>query len=109
MRQEKTIWISYDLGIRGDYAGFYTWLDKFGAKECGDSLAVIKTSTEGDLTNELKEDLLKYVQLSKNDRVYLIYKDNVTGSIKGVFLFGGRKRAPWEGYSQTSNNGLEDY
>ena len=33
----STIWISYDLGVRGDYEGLYAWLDSHGAKECGDT------------------------------------------------------------------------
>ena len=31
----STIWISYDLGVRGDYENLYSWLDTHGAKECG--------------------------------------------------------------------------
>ena len=33
----NTVWISYDLGIRGDYEGLYAWLDSHRAKECGDA------------------------------------------------------------------------
>lgn len=36
----KTIWISYDLGVGGDYEGLYAWLDNNEATECGDSLDV---------------------------------------------------------------------
>ena len=31
----KTVYISFDLGLKGDYAAFYSWLDKHHAKECG--------------------------------------------------------------------------
>ncbi len=31
----RAIWISYDFGVRGDYEGFYTWLDLHDAIECG--------------------------------------------------------------------------
>jgi hypothetical protein len=24
----KTVWISYDLGIKGDYPGLYRWIEK---------------------------------------------------------------------------------
>ena len=34
-------WLSYDLGINGDYDGLYRWLDRQGAKECGSSMAYI--------------------------------------------------------------------
>lgn len=110
MATEKTFWISYDLGIRGDYTGLYAWLDKFGAKECGDSMAVMKVKINGDIVAALKRDLKKKVKLSHTDRIYLIYRDAATGTVKGNFLFGGRKRAPWEGYGQTGIHGLpEDY
>lgn len=35
----KAIWISYDLGIGGDYDGLYRWLANHKAVECGDGLA----------------------------------------------------------------------
>ena len=28
----STVWISYDLGVRGDYEGLYAWLDAHDAK-----------------------------------------------------------------------------
>ena len=37
----KFIWLSYDLGIRGDYESLYSWLDDHEAKECGDSVAFL--------------------------------------------------------------------
>lgn len=109
MTTEKTFWISYDLGIRGDYTGLYSWLDKLDAKECGDSIAVIKVKINGEIVSTLKRELKKKVKLSKTDRIYLINRDNTTGTVKGNFLFGGRKRAPWEGYGQTGIHGIEDY
>ncbi len=36
---KKTIWLSYDLGVKGDYEGLYAWLDDHGAIECGESVA----------------------------------------------------------------------
>ncbi|MHB9292468.1 hypothetical protein Holit_01566 [Hollandina sp. SP2] len=33
------VWLSYDLGIKGDYANLYIWLDEHKALECGDSIA----------------------------------------------------------------------
>ena len=38
---KQVIWISFDLGIRGDYENLYAWLDEHGAKECGDNFASI--------------------------------------------------------------------
>ena len=34
--QEQMIWLSYDLGVDGDYENLYAWLDHKEAKECGD-------------------------------------------------------------------------
>jgi hypothetical protein len=36
---KKRFWLSYDLGIDGDYDGLYGWLDRIKAIECGDGLA----------------------------------------------------------------------
>ncbi len=104
---KKTIWISYDLGIRGDYKGLYTWLDKFGAEECGDSLAVMKVKVTGNIPIALKKTIRKYVKLSPLDRIYIIYKDTTTGKMSSGFLFGKRQRAAWEGYGQTRNIGFQ--
>jgi hypothetical protein len=35
------MWMSYDLGVKGDYEGLYAWLDDHEAKECGNSVAAI--------------------------------------------------------------------
>ena len=66
------VWLSYDLGIKGDYESLYSWLDKQKALECGDSIA---TFFWEDVEN--------------------IKEDNNTGS----FIVGKRKAAPWDGYS----------
>lgn len=38
---KTVVWLSYDLGAKGDYDGLYSWLDNHKAKECGDSIAYI--------------------------------------------------------------------
>lgn len=55
----STVWISYDLGVRGDYESLYSWLDAHGAKECGDFLAVLTYRHEGQLIDKLLIDKLK--------------------------------------------------
>ncbi len=99
---EKTkIWISYDLGINGDYESLYTWLDNHKAEECGDSVAVLKDyEFTGDLKEYVTNDLKGQVQLKKTDRVYLF----CTNPLEAGFIIGGRKRAPWVGYSMEENN-----
>jgi hypothetical protein len=105
-KMKKAVWISFDLGVNGDYEGMYAWLDTHHAKECGDSIAFLgyepkRDSVLGeptrDLISELKADLKRSVSIKKKNRVYVIYKSD-EGKLKGVFLFGGRKKSPWTGY-----------
>jgi hypothetical protein len=47
-------WLSYDLGIEGDYAPLYRWLDNVSAKDCGDSLATfLSDKTREQIGTEL--------------------------------------------------------
>jgi len=109
MITKKAFWISYDLGLKGDYSGLYTWLDTVKAKECGDSIAFFTKEYKGNLIEAIKKDILKFAKLNKTDRVYLIYLENETGKVKGIFLFGGRKRAPWEGFAAGIHGVDEDF
>ncbi|NJK35059.1 MAG: hypothetical protein HC919_08960 [Oscillatoriales cyanobacterium SM2_2_1] len=103
-----SIWISYDLGVRGDYEGFYTWMDAKGAIECGDSFAFLKYEFSGDIIETLKEEIEKNVETNKKTRIYVIYRDVETGRIKGKFIFGKRKAAPWTGYAETQAQSEEE-
>ena len=96
---KKAVWLSYDLGVKGDYEGLYAWLDDHEAIECGDSVSFFNFTVkkQENLVEELKNDLSKSVQLSKRDRIYVIWK-NDDDKIKGKFIFGKRKASPWEGY-----------
>ncbi len=93
---KQAIWITYDLGIKGDYEGLYSWLADHEAKECGDNVAFLKYDIQDNLVEQLKQDLSAHVNLSKPDRIYLIWKEN--DKLKGHYLFGRRKAAPWTGY-----------
>ena len=94
------VWISFDLGIKGDYEGLYTWLDTHGAKECGDSLACFWYQHRGDLMENIKDDLKASVELDeKKNRIYVIRL--VEGKMKGKFIFGRRRSAPWAGHGET--------
>jgi hypothetical protein len=95
----SAIWIAYDFGVRGDYEGLYSWLDKRAARECGDSLAFISYPHAGSLLESLKKDLQASIELSKQSRIYVIYRESGSTKMKGAFLFGGRKAAPWVGHS----------
>ena len=91
------IWLSFDLGVSGDYEGMYAWLDDKNAQECGASVASFLCSDEHDLLTSLKSEIEEAVTLNKRSRVYVVHKDD-HGKSKGKFLIGGRKSAPWEGY-----------
>lgn len=109
MAIKKAFWISYDLGLKGDYTGFYTWLDTVEAKECGDSVAFFTKEYDGNIIEAIKKDIQKYTTLNKTDRIYLVYLENKTNKVKGNFLFGRRKRAPWEGYAKETQGIDEDF
>lgn len=94
----KALWLGFDLGVRGDYEGLYAWLDAHQAKDCGDSLAYLEYEYSNALEDELTQELRAAVTVSKNTRIYVIWHDD-DGRIRGRFLLGGRKSAPWSGYA----------
>ena len=96
---QKTIWLSFDLGIRGDYEGIYTWLDDHQAKECGDNIAVLKYDFSVALLDDLKSDISRSIELTKKSRIYVIWRDDTTKKMKGRFICGTRKSPPWTGYA----------
>jgi hypothetical protein len=84
-------WLSFDLGLRGNYEGLYEWLDRLGAKECGDSVATFRS----DKTREqLTAELTSLLGSEKKTRLYLI-----SLARGGKFVLGKRKAPPWAGYS----------
>src|SRR5690242_6749034 len=95
---EKTIWVSFDLGLKGDYTGMYAWLDTHDARECNNYLAILKYGDSKDFLAEIENEVRRCVKLAEDDRVYLIWKEEDTGKLKGKFIHGARKRAPWHGY-----------
>ena len=96
---QRVVWISFDLGIRGDYEGMYAWLDSHEAKECGDSVAYLKYEFQGDLVQALLRDIEDSLEVTKKTRIYVIWQDPESGSMKGRFIIGGRKSPPWTGHA----------
>jgi hypothetical protein len=98
---KKTVWMSYDLGITGDYKNLYYWLDERQAKECGDGVAVFVHVEKKDVGNEIRLSLKKSIKIDPQTRIYVIYrKKKPPGGdepLTGTFLFGRRKSAPWTG------------
>ena len=100
MKIKKSFWLSCDLGLKGDYEGLYSFLDTVGATECVNNVAYFTYECKtDDFTKEIKSVLTEYVKIDKNDRFYVIWRSE-SGSVKGKFLFGGRKRSPWEGFGK---------
>ena len=108
--KKRLIWISYDLGIKGDYSSLYSWLDSRDAKECGNSVAALQFVYKSNLISELKKSLTDEISLNKNSRIYLIRQEKSDGksSVKGKFLIGKRKPSPWEGFSNNYEDSSED-
>lgn len=104
--KKNFIWVSFDLGIQGDYEGMYSWLDAHDARECGDSLAGLNYEYKDDLLSELKKDLEDSIKIDKKNRIYVIRL--VSGKMKGQFIFGRRKNAPWTGYGPNKGEEIED-
>ncbi len=102
---KKSVWLSYDLDlIAGDFKGLFELLDSLDAKECGECLAFFKieVSSEENFESELKQLIEKHVDLTEEDRIYIIFSKEENGKKKtvGKFLFGRRKKSPpWKGYA----------
>lgn len=93
----KSIWLSYDLGVRGDYEGLYVWLANHDAVECGDSFAYFTTEIKGsNVASSVTTDLKESVKFAPRDRIYIIWRQGHT--IKGRFILGRRKNPPWVEY-----------
>lgn len=103
MRQR--VWLSYDLGMEGDYPSLYAWLDDHQARECGDHMATFQYEYRNDVVAELKEDLCGAVELGRTARLYLIYLD-AAGKPRGKFLAGRRRPAPWGGFAEEYEVGI---
>lgn len=97
---KSRVWLSYDLGIDGDYENLYSWLDSKEAVECGDSCASFIYTFKKNLVQELQRDLKANIQLRSKNQVYIISVRS--NKIFGKFIFGKRKRAPWTGYEAES-------
>lgn len=106
--QNTYLWLSYDLGLSGDYEHLFAWLDNKKAKECGDNLAFIEFSYNKDILKELSKELTTNVAFKNTDRVYVVSK-NGEPNFRGRFIVGGRKnKAPWSGYGQAEAGGITD-
>ena len=93
---KSLVWLSFDLGVSGDYENMYAWLDEKEAKECGSSVACFWFEHHADVAKTIKAEIEERVSLDKRSRLYIVYREQ--NRVKGRFIVGGRKSAPWDGY-----------
>ena len=105
MATVRGIWLSYDLGVNGDYESLYSWLDDHSAKECGSSVAYLRYEFDGPFIDSLRADLTATVSLNKRSRIYVVHRRDK--GFVGTFVVGRRKGAPWDGYG-TAEESTED-
>ena len=106
--------MSYDFGLRGNYTALFRFLDNHGARECGSGLAYFEyEQTELSVSawlKKLKSELLETIRPTQDDRIYLIWRDddntNKAVTVRGQFILGGRKAAPWTGYGDKPEGAL---
>lgn len=99
---KSAVWISYDLGVNGDYDSLYSWLDIQGAKECGTSVAYLTYTHVDDLMESLRAEIANMVSLDKRARIYVVRREGER--LKGSYLVGRRRAAPWEGYGEVDDD-----
>jgi hypothetical protein len=92
--------MSFDLGLQGDYAPLFAWLDGHEAKECGDSMA---TFVADESRERIAKELSTLLQGERNARIYIISKAR-----GGKFIFGKRKFPPWKGYAEVDADSGEE-
>ena len=107
--KSKQFWLSYDLGIDGDYDNLYKWLDEIGARECGDGLCSFKldVSDEEPAGAVLRAIKNRKVKLRSKDRLYLIWRTREK-LVSGKFIHGSRRNGPWTGYAVTDADVTEE-
>lgn len=89
--KDSRYWLSFDLGLRGNYEDLYAWLDELDARECGESVATFLSNKSRE---EIADELYKLLGADKKARVYIINMKQ-----GGKFILGKRKAAAWAGYS----------
>ena len=103
------IWLSFDLGAKGDYKSLYSWLDARRARECaGSSVATLNFVYEHNLAQELEAAIESEVEIGERDRIYLIYPRASDSQPRGRWLFGRRRASPWIGYGPEEGEEVDE-
>lgn len=106
--KKQSVWMSYDLGVDGSYEELYYWIDLHNGRECGDSMAFLIYKYNDNVRVELRKELGEAVKLRPKDRIYIIFRDDRDKKIRGSFIFGIRKPAPWAGYAGKPGEEIKD-
>ena len=100
---ETRYWISFDLGLMGDYSHFYEWLDAHNAEECGSgTAAIVSTESQDAIVEEMREILRD----TPRARAYILSKQP-DGRFGGKFVVGGRRKSPWSGFAVRASDTVE--
>ena len=102
---ERIYWLSYDLGVGGDYEKLYEWLDDHDARPCGQSVAFFTYKSRRrdiGIDEALEQELTHLLDLRPNNKLYIIRRKD-DGKLSGSFIYGKRSSSPWEGYGKKPN------
>jgi hypothetical protein len=115
--KEIALWLTYDLGVGGDFQGLYSWLDDNKAVECGNNVAFFTFSfpdeigSDADFDQYLRTELESKIGIKPGNRIYIVreaFDDNRKGKTIGTFVVGKRKASPWEGFGSTTVNQIDE-
>jgi len=103
MADKRLLWLVIEFGIRTNVRPIFEWLDGHDAKECGEGVAVVSTSST---RRQIEEELKKLVDGST--RLYVIGWDEDRMKVQGHFINGGRKAAPWKGFVEDDADTIDE-
>jgi hypothetical protein len=115
--KKMKMWLSYDLGVSGDFEHLYSWLDDKKATECCNNCAFLEYEfpdsivSDTQFVKKLKQELEERVEFKPGNRIYLIIQsleEKTKGKPRGIFLIGKRKANPWEGYGTKATNVIDE-
>lgn len=97
-------WLSFDLGLMGDYSHLYEWLDSMEAQECGSGMATVTTTKSRE---QLEREIQRLLKGAPKARAYVI-APRPDGKFAGEFVAGGRKAAPWAGFAIRTSDSADE-
>ncbi len=69
-------------------------------------MAYLNFEHEDELLKSLKKDIEEAINLSPRSRIYIVFKSS--GKMRGMYLFGNRKAAPWIGYGSLAEDDYDE-